>query len=247
MFRDYFTRAVEEIGRYIDRQGPAARNELNRLAWGHIMTLEPSNTIAHSGCDIDNGKLRLLFNGKYLSYNIQDCCKELGDVVNKTGRENQSSSELDFNAKQNIKQEYEPNIGQILAKAQHELHSPSLQFTPNFEANYAKLAHYAAADPDSSRNLPREWERRFGKDTLQYFAAFADHVQSAGYAKDDMMLEAFGEAVPKSEVSFRVVDELQKKTYNEIIVENGVLVMQCVPQYWITNIKDLPMDLEDLL
>ena len=62
----YFECAIQKVEDYVQKAGPEGRDELNRVAWGHTMTLEPATKVYYSGCDIEGGKLRLLFNPKCL-------------------------------------------------------------------------------------------------------------------------------------------------------------------------------------
>lgn len=48
-------------------------------------------------------------------------------------------------------------------------------------------------------------------------------------------------------VELRVVDKLEKGTYNEAGIREGVLYMQTVPRYWNTNTGEVAKGLIDLL
>ena len=182
--------------------------------------------------------------------NLSDCCNSLSDAINSAGAADILPTALNFDAKQGIKDNFEPKVQETLARAQTTLSMPSLAFTPNFEANYAKLAAYQASfdeDDDERCDLVRDWQKRLGEVTLRYFEAFTTYVKRQKYHKDDMLREAFADAVGRNEVQLRVVDELHKRRYNEIVLEDGMLAMQTVPKYWFNNVDDIANDLNDLL
>ena len=83
--------------------------------------------------------------------------------------------------------------------------------------------------------------------TLEYFKYLVDQLESQGFAKDEMLQEGYQEVVDKNEIGLRVVDKLQKGTYNECVFENGVLYMQTTPEYWTSNMRDAGAKIVDML
>ena len=80
-----------------------------------------------------------------------------------------------------------------------------------------------------------------------YFNAVYKAVDELGFGKDEMLQEGLQEAMEKNEIQLRVVEKLVKGYYNEIIFENGVLIVQTTPPMWTSNINDCAMKLVDLL
>ena len=136
---------------------------------------------------------------------------------------------LDFDAKSSIQLEYEPKIGGMKAKLKKLLTLPVLTLTPNFEHNIAAVSNHAQGA--GSSDLQREWRKRVGSVTLAYFAGLAHQLEYAGFGKDDMLQEGLQDAVEKNEIQLRVVEKLVKKTYYEVVVEKGVLVIQTFPKW----------------
>lgn len=214
------------------------------------MTLEQTTNpkISYSGCEINGGMLRLVFSGRNLGANISSVCDELDTAVNDAGVSANPSggAALDFNAKHGIKKDYEPRIGDVQAKLQSILGLPMLELHPNFERNFAAIAAYLATAKDSP-TYSREWQKRLGSSTLMYFEDLVPALEGQGFATDDMLQEGYQDVADKNEIGLRIVDKLQKATFNECVFENGVMYMQTTPQYWTANIGDAGARVLDLL
>lgn len=248
MITKYVEEGTKKIKEYINKYGDDGTTELNKLASAHSVTLEPVTTqpINYCGCEISGGCLRLLFKKGMLGTNISDACSELAKAINTAGAAAPGASVLDFNAKQSIKSDYEPKIGEVQAKIQQTLALPVLTLHPNFEENYALLDAFAKSGQADSM-WPKEWQKAFGSHTLMYFNAVLKSVENAGFGKDDMLQEGFQEAVEKNEISLKVVQKLEKSNYNEPVIKNSVLYIQTTPAMWTTNIRDCADKLIDLL
>ena len=121
-----------------------------------------------------------------------------------------------------------------------------LELHPNFERNFAAVSAYDASGKKSTI-FPREWQKRFGRSTLEYFKYLVEQLERQGFAKDDMLQEGYQEVVDKNEIGLKVVDKLQKGTYNECVFENGVMYMQTTPEYWTSNMRDAGAKIVDML
>lgn len=214
------------------------------------MTLEQTKNpkISYSGCEVSGGLFRLAFTGEYLGTNLSSICNELATAVNEAGKSSSpdGGAALDFDAKSGIKKDYEPAIGNVKTKLQSVLGLPMLELHPNFERNFAAIAAYEVSGKKSTI-FPREWQKRLGMSTLEYFKYLVDQLESQGFAKDEMLQEGYQEVVDKNEIGLRVVDKLQKGTYNECVFENGVLYMQTTPEYWTSNMRDAGAKIVDML
>lgn len=250
MLTQYCQNATRGISDYVEKYGADGQSELYTIASSHIMTLGQTTNpkISYSGCEISGGVLRLVFAGKYLGSNLSTVCLELATAVNNAGLSSSpgGGAALDFDAKTSIKKDYEPAIGNVKAKIQSILGLPMLKLQPNFERNFAAIAAYPATGKQAT-TYPREWQKRFGGSTLKYFEELAPSLEGQGFAKDDMLQEGYQDAADKNEIGLRVVDKLQKCTYNECVFENGVLYIQTTPEYWTSNIRDAGARIMDLL
>lgn len=250
MFTQYCQGATRGISDYIEQFGADGKSELNTLATSHTMTLEQTTNpkISYSGCEISGGMLRLVFPDKYLGSNINTVCAELATAVNNAGMSSnpEGGAALDFNAKNGIKKDYEPEIGNVKAKIQSILSLPMLELHPNFERNFAAIAAYTASGKQPT-TYPREWQKKLGFHTFKYFESLVSSLEEQGFAKDDMLQEGYQETADKNEIGLRIVDKLQKGTYNECVFENGVMYIQTTPQYWTSNIRDAGAKIVDLL
>ena len=79
--------------------------------------------------------------------------------------------------------------------------------------------------------------------TLDYFQNFASQLETLGFANDDMLQEGFQEGVDKNEIAFRVVSKLEKGSYNEIVIKDGVAYLQTTPEYFWSNVGQIGSNL----
>lgn len=92
-----------------------------------------------------------------------------------------------------------------------------------------------------------DWEKQLGYMAIQYFKGLLYTLEYEKFGSDDMLQEGFAEAVDKGEIKFRVVKKLTSGSYNESVVEDGVLYMQTIPEKWGTNCSDVASKIVDLL
>ena len=158
--------------------------------------------------------------------------------------------ELDFNAKRSIRDDYDAKIDTVSERIKKILALPVLTLVPNFSTNFATItaSELAAKESGNQSGLwDREWQKHIGALTLQYFSEFADHLEYAGFGKDEMLQEGFKEVVERNEIALRVVERLERGTYNECGIEEGVVVLRTTPGYWGTNVGQAGEGLMDLL
>lgn len=248
MITKYVEQATKRINDYVEKYGESGKTELNKLASQHALTLEPATTqkFSYCGCEVSGGCLRLLFQKNMLGTNIDDAARELSQAVNAAGASAPGASVLDFNAKHSIMTELEPKIEAVRASIAQDLGVPTLTLYPNYEENYVLLDRYVKGG-NVGTMWPRDWQKRYGRDTLAYFEAIRRNVEVLGFAKDDMLREGFQDAVDKNEIHLKVVEKLDKGNYNESVIRNGVLYIQTTPPMWTTNIGDSAQKLIDLL
>ena len=158
--------------------------------------------------------------------------------------------ELDFNAKRSIRDDYDAKIEAVSDKIKEILALQVLTLVPNFETNFATItaSEIKAKKARGQGALwDREWQKHIGALTLQYFSEFADQLEYLGFGNDDMLQEGFKEGVEKNEIALRVVEKLERGTYNECAVEEGVVVLKTTPGYWGTNVGQAGEGLMELL
>ena len=158
--------------------------------------------------------------------------------------------ELDFNAQRSIRDDYDAKIEAVSDKIKEILALQVLTLVPNFETNFAAItaSEIKAKKARGQGALwDREWQKHIGALTLQYFSEFADHLDNLGFGNDEMLQEGFKEGIEKNEIALRVVEKLERGTYNECAVEEGVVVLKTTPGYWGTNVGQAGEGLMDLL
>ncbi|KAI0969034.1 hypothetical protein F4678DRAFT_463787 [Xylaria arbuscula] len=243
---DYFDgayRRLEEFENYYKEDGV---KELNEIAHAHVVTLDvdEQNRFSSAGSDIVEGKLRLLFNPKSLGSNIPYCLdrgiltKALNDAPGPEG------APLSFAARTSIRLNYDPKIEEIRARVAELVNKPDIKFNPNFDENFAKLL---AESKVKKTDLSKDWEDNFGYSIASYFSGLVSQLEWQKFEDDELLQEGFNDVIDKGEVVLRIVDKLQKSSYCEVAIENGVLYIQATPKSWASNITYAAEKLLDLL
>ncbi|KAI9732707.1 MAG: hypothetical protein M1818_007441 [Claussenomyces sp. TS43310] len=242
---EYITNFISNLKAFITRFGDDGKDELNTLVSQRQVTLTQDDTgkVVYSGCDIRAGQFRILFGTVYFGSNVHQATGNIaGAVQNAEQPAGAPAPALSFDARTAIKEQYNPAIDAVLAKARTLLALPDLAFTIDFEETFARLDGAAGASA-----APRDWQKRLGAHALAYFAGFTEAIERQGFGKDDMLQEGFADAVDKKVVQVRVVDKLVRKTYNEMVIEDGVAYIQTTAVYWNSNVRDPANGLMDLL
>lgn len=190
------------------------------------MDADESGKTRYCGCDVTDGKLRILFNPDEMGVNISNALEELPARLHEAPQPAGADGKvpiLGAQARLNISTDYNPKIGNELDKLK-KWFSPEFTINPNFEENYAFLSQSKAKD------LREDWHKNIGYITLSYMEGATYYLDYKEFKSDDMLQEGFNEAIDKHEIKLRVVEKLQKGSgYNECIIENGVLVIQASP------------------
>jgi len=244
----YVSGALESLEQYVNDYGEDGKSELNTLASSHTITMDVTSKsgISYTDCEIVGGVLRILFVKDALGHNIRDSLENLTEAINQAGISSDDAS-LDFNARSSIKIDYEPKIGAVQAKFHTILVTPTFDLEPNFEHNYAALLAYNK-NKKSPQFGHRDWQKKLGQLTLNYFSAFVETMEDKGWGDDEMVREGVKEAVEKNQIALRIVSKLSTgKLYNECVVEHGVLCIQTTAENWGTNISDPANELLDIV
>lgn len=199
---------------------------------------------SYGGCDVSDGKLRILFVEQNLGTNLDYCCSE--EFLTKALNNAPSDAPLSFVVRQGIRQDYDPKIGEVRAKLAELLgkSEDAITLTPNFDANFAKLAEAHKGGKSSVRD---DWQTNLADFTFRYFDALVYQMKYQKVGEDEMIQEGVLEAVSTNEYAFRIVDKLKRESYCEVDIEDGVLYLQCLPGEFGTNIDYVASKLMDLL
>lgn len=164
--------------------------------------------------EIKDGVYRILFKHDSFGYNAYDVYDSLVPAIEAVSREGFS-----LRAKHSIEHDYKSEIEDVQQEIGEILAIPDVILDPNFEENYKALV---AAKKDDN-----DFQGSFGAATFAYFKdGLKYQLQYQGFAKDDMLQEGFAEVVTSKTIKLRVVPKLVKRTYNEIIIEDGVAYLQ---------------------
>ncbi|KAK0730996.1 hypothetical protein B0H67DRAFT_639431 [Lasiosphaeris hirsuta] len=234
--------------KYLSGRYSNLTEEINSICHAHVLTLDVEEAtpprFSYGGCDVQDGKLRVLFAEKSLGTNISDCCSEgnLFPALNNAP----GDKPLSFSARLGIKSDYEDQIkgtrhqiAELLGKADDEV-----TLDPNFEETHAKLV---AAKSAKGSGIRDDWQGALGSYTASYFDALVSHMKYIKVGDDELVQEGFLEAVDKVKVVFRIVDTLKNSSYCEVVIDDGVLYLQCTAERWGTNINDVASGLMDIL
>ncbi|GAB1310702.1 hypothetical protein MFIFM68171_00912 [Madurella fahalii] len=247
--KNYVEGALYQLKYVSGRNGDADfLDEVNAICHARVLTLEFDDAdpprFRTGGCDVRDGRLRILFGATGLGINIHHCLDEstLLGALNAAP----NGAPLSFAARNDIRNEYDPKIGAVRKEMAEMLGKAEEQITlnPNFEASFAALAAAAKA---GNKDLRDDWEGNLGGWTLRYFEALAYQMKSIQVGEDEMVREGLLEAVSTNEYVFRVVDKLKYDSYCETDIEDGVLYLQCTPSKWGVNIDHVAQKLMDRL
>ncbi|KAI1296995.1 hypothetical protein F5Y03DRAFT_370234 [Xylaria venustula] len=243
---DYFDgayRRLEEFENYYKEDGV---KELNEIAHAHVLTLDidEQNRFSSAGSDVVDGKLRLLFNPKSLGSNIPYCLDR--DVLTKALNDapGPEGAPLSFAARTSIRLHYDPKIEEIRARVAELVNRPDIKFNPNFDENFAKLL---AESKVKKTDLRKDWQDNFGISVTSYFSGLVSQLEWQKFEDDELLQEGFNDVIDKGEVVLRIVDKLQKSSYCEVVIEDGVLYIQTTPKSWASNITYAAEKLIELL
>jgi hypothetical protein len=126
---------------------------------------------------------------------------------------------LNIVARNAIREDYDPKIEDLRAAIAALVGMPDLKLNGNFEHNAEELAKLG-------EKAEYQWDKKIGQTTLSYFEGVQQAIETQGFKGDDMLQEGFQEGISNGEICLRIVHKLKKGTYNEIVIEDGVLYVQ---------------------
>jgi hypothetical protein len=221
MLSEYVSSAISQLKYFVERNGDDVKSEINAIAHAHTITMDidVDNKVSYNGVVVTpEGQLTILFGKGYLGTNIYDALEmaKLAKALNEAP--SPADLPLSFAARRSIKTDYDAAIGSVQTKV-NELLQKEVALDPNFDAVFAKLK--------AAPNAQDRWEQNLGSFVQLYFAALARALEYQKFGEDDMMREALQEVVESNKVVFRVVDDgKMKESYNESVIEDGVLYLQ---------------------
>jgi hypothetical protein len=207
------------LKRFIDVFGDDGKSELNTVCSKHQLVIAPQDTtkFSYGGLDIKDGVLRLVFQEERLGTNVSDVSAEIAKAL-KDAPPAPGASAFNIVARNSVRDNYDPKVEEVRSAIATLVNMPSLKLNPNFDHNSSMLAK-TASDHET-------WDRQIGAATLDYFSSVESALKREGFGGDDMLQEGFQDVVSKGEICFRIVDKLNKGTYNEVHAEDGVLYVQ---------------------
>lgn len=243
--------ALSQLKYFAEKYGDDGKQELNSIAHKHQLNMEydDKKTYSYCGPAIQDGQVVILFSAKQLGTNSYDALadREFQKALNSApppSSANGHTPSMSYTARTSIKQDWDPKIEELQKKIGDLLEMPDIKLEPNFESNFVVLKAKASEKKSGVRD---DWENYLGSFTYQYFEGLLSTLQWKEFGDDDMLREGFQEGVSKGEVQFKVVEKLEKGSYNESLVKDGVLYMQTEPKYFGTNVSDCASNIIELL
>ncbi|KAI0445183.1 hypothetical protein F4803DRAFT_508803 [Xylaria telfairii] len=243
---EYFDDASRRLREFEEKYGEDGLNELNTIAHAHVLTLDvdENKRFTYCGADVVDGQLRLVFAPDRLGTNISSCLdrdvllKALNDAPAPDG------ASLSYMARTSIRENYDPKIEEIRTRIGELVGKPDIKLNPSWEENFAKLQEESKK---KKTDLTKDWEQYFGAWSRSYFDGLVSQLQWQKFEDDELLQEGFNDVISKGEIVFRIVDKLVKGSYNEAVIEDGVLYLQTIPAKWGTNTDNAAEKLVDML
>ncbi|KPM38497.1 hypothetical protein AK830_g8051 [Neonectria ditissima] len=235
----YVEGAEYQLKYFVSSVGDIVKDEVNTIAFAHKITMDfdEEKTFNYCGCKVTpEGELAIVFASGNLGSNISNAL-EKSNLTQALNSAPPTSKPMNHSARVSIFEDYEPKIGAVQEKLNTIL-GKEIPFVPNFEDVYTKLSKSTDVRDDYPTNL--------GSFVLKYFEAFNDYLTYEKFDSDDMLQEGLVEAIENNAVHFRIVDKLSR-SYNETVIEDGIVYLQTNPANFGTNINDICSGLIDLL
>jgi len=236
MTKGYFEGFVYQLERYLAEFGADGKTTFNEAVSTKQIAFEVDDTgkIGYCGCDIKDGRFRILAGETYLGTNISDACYKMVQAV-EAAEAKAGGGDLPVAAKANVKATIDAEFPGLIKQ-----YSEILKADITLDANL--LANYTTLKADKNFN-----PANIGTVTLDYFKNFAYNLEYLKFKDDEMMQEGFLDACEKTIIKVEVVQKLVHGSYNDVIFEDGVCKLQTVPEYWWTNVSDIGRQVIDRL
>jgi hypothetical protein len=221
MTKSYFDSFIYHLEKYVEKYGDDGKATFNNTVSAKQITFEVDDTgkFSYCGCDIKEGRFRILAKGDYLATNINDACYEMVKAVEEAEAATGASG-LSVGAKANVKATVDKDFP-ALENEFAEILGDKVTLDSNLDANNTKLRGKSGGYNDA----------QLGTVTFDYFRRFADQLIYLKFKGDEMMQEGFMDACDKKIIRLEVVDSLKYNSYNDVIFEDGVCKLQvCFPR-----------------
>ncbi|KAH7140784.1 hypothetical protein EDB81DRAFT_885492 [Dactylonectria macrodidyma] len=235
----YVGGAEYQLKYVIGRIGDIVKDEINTLAHAHTLTMDLDEEKQFSYCGVKitpAGELAIVFSAGNLGSNI-DYALEQSNLTKALDAADQASKPMNYSARVAVFEDYDAKIAPVQEKL-NKILGKEIALVPNFEAAYEKLAASTDVRDDYASNL--------GNFVRGYFEALNDYLTYQKFDSDEMLQEGLTEVIEKNEVHFRIADKLSK-SYNEAVIEDGILYLQTNTANFGTNIHQIAEGLLDLL
>lgn len=211
----------DNLEAFVKSYGDDGKAELNSLCSQHQLELAPQDDtkFTYGGLQIKDGRLRLVFSEGYFASNVSDVSRDFQQAIKSAAASSGGANAFNILARNGVRNDYDPEIGAVQEAIGKLVGVPDIKLNPNFENNAAALAK--AGD-----KVREDWDKILGSASLAYFQGLKYQLERAGFKDDDMLQEGFQEGISKNEILLRVVDKLKQGTYNETLVEDGILYLQ---------------------
>ncbi|RMZ86778.1 hypothetical protein DV736_g5994, partial [Chaetothyriales sp. CBS 134916] len=238
----YINRLVDNVRQFVGKFGDDGKADLNSTVTQHVVDLGPqdSTSFTYGGLVVEKGVLRLVYAApRYFAANTDSVSQDIAGALKTANAASANSQAYNLVARNSVRDDYNSKVDEVREKIASLVGVKEIKLAPHFEENAEALS--------KSKDSPNDWDGILGKATLSYFKGFAYQLTRAGFENDDLLQEGFQEAISKKEIALRVVDKLEKGTYNEVVVKDGVAILQTTPRYWWTNVDDVGLNILDLL
>ncbi|KAM0431009.1 hypothetical protein ACHAPT_005643 [Fusarium lateritium] len=225
---------------YIDSNGgDGPKSEINSICSAHVLTMDfdDEKTVSYCGVKVTSeGKLVILFTEGNLGTNTSYAA-ESSKLVKALNEGPVGDRPMSYVARASIRNDYDGEISKVQEKL-NKIFGKEVAIVPNFEDNFNKLK----ADPKAESG----WEDGFGRIHLSYLQGLVSELEYQKFGEDEMLQEGLVEAVEGNAVHVRVVNEL-KRSYNETVIEDGILYLQTIPKDFGVNSHQIANELINLL
>ncbi|KAF8918699.1 hypothetical protein CPB85DRAFT_1213595 [Mucidula mucida] len=215
--KSYTEGFISALTYYLEKYGDDGKQYFNDAVPQAELSLGV-NTLGDKGAYIDaeitDGVFRILFKHDSLGCNTSSLGEYLLKAVQSVPREG-----LSIVAKNSVDSAWEEEVEELTEEIATLVGIPDVKLDPNFEENYKMLS--------SQKNT--DWHSQLGPATLAYFKdGLKYQLERQGFKDDDMLQEGLQEVFTSKAFVLRVVPKT-KKTYNEVVIEDGTVYLQVSP------------------
>lgn len=242
----YIKPLISNVTRWATEYGTEGLTELNNIVPKHTIELRPQEEtgFTYGGLQVKDGVLRLVFADDNFATNCDsvsdpEAITEAIKTASTAGAEGAVKSKLNIQSRLDIRKKWDSKAEALRKNIADLVAIPDLVLEVQWEDIAAGMLSRTSKDKNDEYRLSRERTQNLSQIasiTVLYFEALAKYLEREKFGQDDMLQEAFQESVSKKKVGLRMVDKLEKKSYCETVIEDGVMWMQTIPKEWRVNI-----------